>query len=226
MQPRTVRLCALLLAVITGGLALFHVSAAPSATVIGDGTPVNCTSQALQAALAVGGEITFNCGPDPLTLYVDEMTVATAATVDGGGLITLSGEEERRPFLVNTGASLTLRNIVVADGRADSPGGAVWNQGTLLIQNSTLKNNQTLSSYAGGALANDYSSHMTIENSVIEDNRATDAGAIYTRSALTITGSTIRNNTAHNEAGGNYGGGAILQEVLEDASTVIVDSVI
>lgn len=96
MQARTVRLCALILALITGGLIMAHVYAAPTDTVIGDGTPADCTAQALEAALAAGGEIAFDCGPDPLTLYVSEMTVDTAATVDGGWLVTLSGEEERR----------------------------------------------------------------------------------------------------------------------------------
>src|SRR5690242_7898075 len=34
-------------------------------TVIGDGTPESCTSDAVVAAVAGGGVITFDCGPDP-----------------------------------------------------------------------------------------------------------------------------------------------------------------
>src|SRR5690349_20359757 len=33
--------------------------------VIGDGTPASCTSDAVVAAVAGGGVITFDCGPDP-----------------------------------------------------------------------------------------------------------------------------------------------------------------
>lgn len=114
----------------------------------------------------------------------------------------------------------------MADGKADGPGGAVLNQGTLLIQDSTPRNNQATDVNAGGALANDFDAHMTIENSVIEDNQATDAGAIYTRGVLTITASTLRDNMAHNILNGNFGGGAILQEMAENAHTFIADSLI
>ena len=33
--------------------------------VIGTGTPASCTSAAVVSAVALGGIITFNCGPDP-----------------------------------------------------------------------------------------------------------------------------------------------------------------
>ena len=36
--------------------------------VIGDGTPASCTSQAVVAAVAAGGVITFSCGPRPVTI--------------------------------------------------------------------------------------------------------------------------------------------------------------
>ncbi len=75
--------------------------------VIGDGTPGPCTSAAVVAAVAKGGIITFNCGPDPITI---EMT-ATAKVfnntgpqivLDGGGLVTLSGMNQRRVLYMNT----------------------------------------------------------------------------------------------------------------------------
>jgi hypothetical protein len=36
-------------------------------TVIGTGTPASCTGEAVVAAVARGGVITFDCGPDPVT---------------------------------------------------------------------------------------------------------------------------------------------------------------
>ncbi|HRA36026.1 MAG TPA: hypothetical protein PK748_13895, partial [Acidimicrobiales bacterium] len=36
--------------------------------VIGTGTPASCTSAAVVNAVALGGIITFNCGPDPITI--------------------------------------------------------------------------------------------------------------------------------------------------------------
>ena len=75
--------------------------------VIGDGTSVSCTSAAVVNAVAQGGIITFNCGPEPVTI-----TMAATAKVfnntgpkivlDGGGKVTLSGNGARRILYMNT----------------------------------------------------------------------------------------------------------------------------
>jgi len=41
-------------------------------TVVGDGTPAGCTSAAFVAAVAQGGVITFDCGPDPVTITLEQ----------------------------------------------------------------------------------------------------------------------------------------------------------
>jgi len=41
-------------------------------TVVGDGTPQSCSSAAFVEAVADGGVITFDCGPDPVTITLDE----------------------------------------------------------------------------------------------------------------------------------------------------------
>ena len=74
--------------------------------VIGTGTPASCTSQAVVNAVAAGGVITFDCGPDPVTITMH----ATAkvfnnrpnVVLDGGGLVTLSGADQRRILYMNT----------------------------------------------------------------------------------------------------------------------------
>ncbi len=63
-----------------------------AAGVVGDGTPGSCTEAALDAALVGGGSVTFNCGASPVTITVTAWkTIATKTSLDGGGLITLSG---------------------------------------------------------------------------------------------------------------------------------------
>ncbi|MFP4311703.1 MAG: S-layer homology domain-containing protein, partial [Nitriliruptoraceae bacterium] len=62
--------------------------------VIGDGTPTSCTSAAVVAAVARGGVITFDCGPDPVRIVMDEPAkvvndAAPEVILDGGGLVTL-----------------------------------------------------------------------------------------------------------------------------------------
>ena len=37
-------------------------------TVVGTGTPASCTPEALEAAVAAAGVVTFDCGPDPVTI--------------------------------------------------------------------------------------------------------------------------------------------------------------
>ena len=73
---------------------------------IGTGTPSSCTSRAVVDAVAAGGVITFDCGPDPVTIVMAETAkvVNTSAVVvlDGGGKVTLSGADQRRILYMNT----------------------------------------------------------------------------------------------------------------------------
>ncbi len=74
--------------------------------VIGDGTPASCTSRAVVDAVARGGIITFNCGPEPMIILMTDTAkvVNTSAVVvlDGGGKVTLSGGGQRRILYMNT----------------------------------------------------------------------------------------------------------------------------
>lgn len=123
--------------------------------VIGDGTPASCTSEAVVAAVAKGGVITFACGSAPITI-----TMKTTARVrnanpklvlDGGGLVTLSGGGKRRILYMNTcdkelgwttshcqdqgTPQLALQNLTFADGNSTGQtaegggGGAVFVRG-------------------------------------------------------------------------------------------------
>src|SRR5215475_6692394 len=61
------------------------------AAVIGNGAPSACTEAALRAALP-GGNVTFDCGPDPVTIAITHIVdVTTSVRIDGGGLVTFSG---------------------------------------------------------------------------------------------------------------------------------------
>jgi len=74
--------------------------------VVGSGSPASCTSQAVVDAVAHGGIITFNCGPDPVTIVMNATAkvVNTSAVVvlDGGGKVTLSGNDQRRILYMDT----------------------------------------------------------------------------------------------------------------------------
>lgn len=74
--------------------------------VIGNGTPAGCTSDAVVAAVAKGGIVTFNCGPDPITIVMTRTAKVRNTNkllvLDGGNLVTLSGGGKRRILYQNT----------------------------------------------------------------------------------------------------------------------------
>ncbi len=86
--------------------------------VVGTGTPASCTVAALASAVRGGGVTTFNCGPNPVTITLDRTlftcntdtcahpwqggTKVAKAVIDGGGLVTLSGNDERGIFYANS----------------------------------------------------------------------------------------------------------------------------
>jgi S-layer homology domain len=137
-------------------------------TVIGDGTPQSCTSAAVVAAVASGGVITFDCGPNPHTILMTATAKVFNDTgpeivIDGGGLITLSGGGTRRILYMNTcdkslvwttshcddqdHPRLTVQNLVFSDGNSEGldpdGGGAIWARGgRLKIVNSVFIRNR------------------------------------------------------------------------------------
>jgi hypothetical protein len=135
--------------------------------VIGDGTPGSCTSAATVSAIALGGVITFNCGPAPITIVLQQTAkifnnTGPVIVIDGGGLVTLDGGGARRILYMNTcdpelvwttpqcnnqdHPRLTLQNLSFAHGNATGAtpdgGGAVFARGgRLKIVNSRFENN-------------------------------------------------------------------------------------
>ena len=166
----------------------------------------DCSQAGLQAALSQGGHITFDCGPDPVTIPITS-PLLTSATVDivldGQGLITLDGGHSSRilvkPFTPGAeidkskGNDLTLQNITLINGRApaamssrdgNARGGAIWatSPGTKLhIINATFRHNRTSSitdeDNQGGAVYAANIYETVIAGSVFEDNEAGSGGA-------------------------------------------------
>lgn len=122
--------------------------------VVGDGSPESCTSDAVVSAVAQGGVITFDCGPDPVVIEMEETAkifndTGPRIVIDGGGLVTLSGRGERRILYMNTcdeaqvwttpmcqnqdHPQLTVQNMTFIDGdaRGEDPygGGAIFVRG-------------------------------------------------------------------------------------------------
>ena len=88
------------------GSSLDSSLSAPASRVVGTGTPSSCTSAGVVQAVAAGGTITFDCGPDPVVIVMKQtakvVNTNPVTVLDGGGKVTLSGDGERRILYQNT----------------------------------------------------------------------------------------------------------------------------
>ncbi len=110
-------------------------------TVVGTGTPASCTSDAFVAAVKKGGVITFDCGPDPVTIKLTATAIVynnvSKVVIDGGNKVALSGVGQRRILYMSTcdkthggyptgsgncntnpGPQLVVQNLTFVDGSA------------------------------------------------------------------------------------------------------------
>jgi hypothetical protein len=123
--------------------------------VVGTGTPESCTGDAFIEAVAHGGKIAFDCGPDPVVITLDRPAkvfndAADDVVIDGGGLVTLSGGDSTRILYMNTcdpeqhwttphcdnqeTPRLTVQNLSFVHGNSTNEteydgGGAIWARG-------------------------------------------------------------------------------------------------
>jgi hypothetical protein len=114
---------------LVGILAL--VLAGRPGTALADGVVHGkCTETDLNAALAGGGLVTFDCGVPVTITFSAEKAIVLDTTVDGanGGLgqVTFYGAPNVRLFHVQSGAALVLLNdLALVNGSASNQGGAV-----------------------------------------------------------------------------------------------------
>jgi len=110
-------------------------------TVVGTGSAASCTGDAFVAAVAKGGVITFDCGPDPVTIVLAQTAKVfndkgPKLVIDGGNKVTLSGGGKVRILYMatcdkaqvyppgpgdcntNPGVQLVVQNITFVDGNA------------------------------------------------------------------------------------------------------------
>ncbi len=196
----------------------------------------NCTQAGLKAALDGGGQISFDCGSDPVTIPLDsqlDLNPTKSMVLDGGGLITLDGQNKTRilykgwhdPSLGPI--TVTVQNMRFINAKApagsstgDHAGGAinVGHPGTRLhVINSTFENNTTTSintaDNQGGAIFVHNSYETVISGSVFEDNEAGNGGAFGgIATGLIVYNSHFTSNKAVDDSGGGIvkgHGGAI-----------------
>lgn len=229
LQAATIVAVAVLCAMALG-LGGAQAGFAAVQTTIGDGTPASCQDNdavnAFSAAVAAGGVIDFNCGPDPVIIEVNTSLTDQQVTVNGDYKIILSGEDLRQLFYVQAGGNLTLNDITLVDGDASSggaiyveqgaavtinrsfvssstssgDGGAIYNRGTLTVVRSTLGSN--IAGLNGGGIFNNGGS-VAVRQSYLVSNQSDSGGGIYTVNGdLVVSRSAVRSSFISNLGGG------------------------
>ncbi len=197
--------------------------------VVGTGTPASCTSAALAAAVAQGGVITFDCGPSPVRIRM----AATAkvhndkpdVVIDGGGLVTLDGQNARRILYMNTcdqslvwttdhcqnqaHPTLTLQRLTVIYGKAsgsetqDGGGGVFVRGGRFKVVESNFFGNHCAPTGpdVGGAAIQVFSQYdglpVYVVDSTFGGNACSNGGAISSIGvSWTIVNSLLTGNHA------------------------------
>ena len=160
-----------------------------------------------------GGTLTFNMGAATVVLLQGTLpAITTNSTIDGGGNITISGNNATRVLYISGGGTLRLRNITVSNGYSSGgDGGAIYNSGSLTVTACKFINNQTSASWSGGAIIT--YGPLNISNSEFGGNKGGGGGAVYPRwgnSVTTITGCNFHDNEAINGSGAGYGGALLL----------------
>jgi hypothetical protein len=174
-----------------------------------------------------GETILFETGLDPSISVNGALLLTKNVTIRGPlppAEIVLDALENNRVFEISVAANVTLQNLRLRGGSASS-GGAIQNQGMLVIERSIIEDSIATGTGQGGAILN--SGTLTARDSLFQRNHGFNGGAI---SANSVDGTTIeRCSFLQNETTGNSGGAIVggylkvinstfFQNVASDAS--------
>ena len=172
-------------------------------------TDADSGTGSLRALVADSSCDTVQFDADRSVVLTSPIGVTRSVTVDvyrrtgprPGGVIasnkvTISGGKTNRLFNVIAGASLTIRDLTLANGSADN-GGAIYNEGSLRIARSTLLGN---SATLGGAIYN--KGAMMLNFCTLSGNSAATGGTVYNDGGT----ATLRHSTAAENSASVTGG--------------------
>ena len=146
--------------------------------------------------------ITFDTGITVITLGNGLPQIKEILTIDGAGVVTISGGGITDIFKVQNLATLTLYRITIANGNNAGNGGGVNSNGNLIVQKSRFENN---SAAIGGAI---YASggSATIEDTTFINNSAQTSGG----SVALTTGTNNLTNDLFSGSSAGAGGGILV----------------
>lgn len=202
--------------------------------VVGSGTPDSCTSQAFLDAVEQGGIITFNCGPDPITLHVNLWAEiikdsGPKIVIDGGNKVALTTDGRYQILTLN--ACRRKGRLDVSDcGPLDPP--------QLTVQNLTFIDAGAYvnGSDGGGAIAVQdghlkvvncrfFSSNVIVSRGNYGGGAAIYARSYYKPSSISIVNSTFGGGPGLGNLSTNGGAIAVTDASIEVLNSLFTDNV-
>jgi predicted outer membrane repeat protein len=201
-------------ALVLLGLLVGLAAVQPARVRAATDTVTTCNETTLRSVIssaAPGDTVNFSCS-GTITLTAaggGAITLSENLIIDGTGqTVTISGGGSVQVFMVNSGVTVTLNDLTIANGNAGF-GGGIDNEGTLTVTNSTFSGNNS-SGFGGGGIANNGT--LSVSNSTFSANSTSDIGGAILNyggifgSSVTVTNSTFSGNNA------TFSGGAIASQ--------------
>jgi hypothetical protein len=143
-------------------------------------------------------------------------SVSSSITLQNGTIVRAADAAGFRLIHISASGNLNLTNIILRGGKTaatgiilEQSGGAILNNGTLVMSGSQILESNALSN--GGAFYN-RSGSVTLTNSTLAANSCgVDGGGFYNNTGtVTLTDSTLLNNFSSDDGGGFYNNEAIV----------------
>lgn len=179
--------------------------------------------------------ITFESGLGTYFLVDDLPAIintTSTITIDGNGAVidgSRTGPDTgARAFQTAGGTNVTIKDITIQNTYTTTTGGpAIYNQGTLTLQDAVIDSNRAAEDLNGGAIYNDGT--LTITGTTISNNAVLSCSVsgtpkgngVFTSVSLTIENSTLNNNGISGGDGACTLGGAIAFDTHEVYVNVI-----
>jgi RHS repeat-associated protein len=163
------------------------------------GVVTTASETELESALAGGGPVSFTF--DGVITLTTTKVISNDTVLDATGReVTISGGNNVQIFRVNPGVTLTLSNLTLANGRATNSGGAIFNEGTVIVQGGSFRSNQVIAPQ--GAAGQDGAPRANGTAGATGGNAL--GGAIFNVGGLTLERCLFSSNSV---VGGNGGTG-------------------
>ncbi|MEH2071775.1 MAG: DUF4347 domain-containing protein [Nostoc sp.] len=194
-----------------GVLATFTVNSTADADDGNANNGITTLREAIKLANATAGNDTITFGgvfadatPDTITLTSGQLTITDDITILGTGAskLTISGNHASRVFEISgIGTDATIDGLKIVNGNSGYGGGILVDGNTILsLTNSNVSGNTATN--PGGGIYN--SGILKLTNTNISGNTANSGGGIDNSGILSLTKSSVFGNTATSEGGGIY----------------------